>query len=146
MAQFHKKIVLTTHKQFELVDVTKHVVDAIAESGIGDGQVLVFNPHTTASIRLNHNEPLLIQDIMKALYQAVPIDTSYSHDVFEMRQNVAVNERSNGHSHVKAFLLGSSETIPLAGGRMQLGEKQSIFFVELDGGRNRDFYVNILGG
>lgn len=146
MAQFHKQIALTTSKQFEMVDITKLVRDAVAESGIHDGQVLVYNPHTTSSIRLNHNEPLLLQDIMKALYHTVPIDMSYSHDVFEIRQNVAVNERSNGHAHVKAFLLGSSETLPLVGGELKIGEKQSIFFVELDGGRSRDFYVNISGG
>lgn len=145
MAQFHKQIVLQTKKQFELMDITKLVADSVAESKIQNGHVLVYNPHTTAAIRLNHNEPLLIQDIMKTLYHIVPIETSYSHDVFEMRANVAVNERSNGHAHVKAFLLGSSETLSLVAGQLQLGAKQSLFFVELDGGRSRDFYVNILG-
>ncbi len=145
MAQFQKQIVLTTKKQFEMVEITKLVTDAVVESGLKNGQVLIFNPHTTAAIRLNHNEPLLVQDIMKALYHIVPIESSYSHDVFEMRENVAVNERSNGHAHVKAFLLGSSENLPLVNGQLQLGVKQSIFFVELDGGRNRDFIVNIVG-
>ncbi len=145
MAQFHKQVTLTTTKQFELVDITKQVRDAVAESGIRDGQCLVYNPHTTAAIRMNHNEPLLIQDIMKALYHAVPIEMSYSHDVFEMRENVAVNERSNGHAHVKSFILGSSETLPLVGGELKMGGKQTVFFVELDGGRKRDFYINVLG-
>ena len=72
---------------------------------------VVFCPHTTAAVRLNHFETLLMQDIMKTLYRLVPIDTNYSHDLFEVRQNVAPNERSNGHAHVKAFLLGSSETL-----------------------------------
>ena len=56
-----------------------------------------------AAITINHNEPLLMQDIMKTLYRLVPIDQSYSHDLFEVRQNVAPNERSNGHAHVKLF-------------------------------------------
>lgn len=142
---FTKRLSLTTKKQFELIDVTPHVVAAIAESGVASGSVLVFNPHTTAAIRINHNEPLLIQDMMKMLYRLVPIEASYNHDLFEMRESVAVNERSNGHAHVKAFLLGSSETIPLEQGKMLLGAKQSIFFVELDGGRERDFVVMVSG-
>ena len=82
---------------------------------------------------------------MKALYRLLPVDISYSHDLFEVRQNVAPNERSNGHAHVKAFLLGSSESLILEKGELILGAKQSIFFVELDGGRNREVYVKILG-
>ncbi len=82
---------------------------------------------------------------MKALYRLVPPDVSYSHDLFELRQNLAVNERSNGHAHVKAFLLGSSETVPIRKNELMLGQKQSIFFVELDGGRPRDFVVQLIG-
>src|SRR5688572_7966183 len=109
------------------------------------GLVLVYNPHTTAAIRVNHNEPLLIQDIMQTLYRLVPLDVSYSHDLFEVRDQVAVNERSNGHAHVKSFLLGSSQTFIVDGGQVVLGDQQSIFFVELDGGRNRDYYIRVSG-
>jgi secondary thiamine-phosphate synthase enzyme len=136
---------LVTKKQFELIDVTAAVADAVSKSGIIAGVAVVYNPHTTAAIRVNHNEPLLIQDIMKTLYRLVPLDVSYSHDLFEVRQQVAVNERSNGHAHVKSFLLGSSETFIVDQGKLLLGEKQSIFFAELDGGRNRDYYIRIMG-
>ena len=145
MAFLKKRLALNTKKQFELIDVTSMVKDVVKESGIQNGMVLVYNPHTTAAIRLTHNEPLLAQDIMKTLYRMVPVDVNYSHDVFEMREHVAVNERSNGHAHVKSFILGASETIPLEGGNMGLGAMQSIFFVELDGGRARDFDVVIVG-
>jgi secondary thiamine-phosphate synthase enzyme len=139
-------IALTTTKQFELIDITEQVSEAITKSGIEDGIALVYNPHTTAAIRINHNEPLLMQDIMKMLYRIAPVDLSYSHDLFEVRENVSLNERSNGHAHVKAFLLGSSESLIVKSGKPILGEKQSIFFVELDGGRKRDFQVSVLGG
>jgi secondary thiamine-phosphate synthase enzyme len=145
MKPFSKKLLIETKKQFEIVDITQHVQTLILESKIQNGIALIFCPHTTAAIRLNHNEPLLMQDMMKALYRLVPIDISYSHDLFEVRQNVAPNERSNGHAHVKAFLLGSSEAIPVDAGAMSLGAKQSLFFVELDGGRSRDLIVKIIG-
>lgn len=142
-ASIHK-LEFETKKQFELLDITDKIASVILEAGIEDGLCVVFCPHTTAAVRLNHNEPLLMQDIMKTLYHVVPIDVSYGHDLFELRQNIAANERSNGHAHVKAFLLGSSETLIIENSRLLLGEKQSVFFVELDGGRNRDVFVKII--
>ncbi|MDE2311782.1 MAG: secondary thiamine-phosphate synthase enzyme YjbQ [Patescibacteria group bacterium] len=138
-------ISLETKKQFELVDVTSYIQNAVTDAGIKEGMVTIFCPHTTASVRLNHNEPLLIQDIMKTLYRLVPLDISYSHDLFEVRQNVAPNERSNGHAHVKAFLLGSSESLIVEKGRIVTGPMQSLFFVELDGGRERELKVKVIG-
>lgn len=140
-----QKIFLQTKKQFELVDITLHVKTKVVESGIQSGFIAIFCPHTTASIRCNQNEPLLMQDIMKTLYRLAPIDQSYAHDLFEVRQNVAPNERSNGHAHVKSFLLGSSENFIVEKGELVLGGHQSIFFVELDGGRDRQVYLKIIG-
>lgn len=145
MKNHFKKLFIETKKQFEIVDITHYVQVAIKESQIKSGLILVYCPHTTAGIKINHNEPLLIQDIMKTLYRLVPIDISYGHDLFEVRQNVAPNERSNGHAHIKAFLLGSSETIPVENSTLALGKKQSVFFVELDGGRSREVLLKIIG-
>jgi secondary thiamine-phosphate synthase enzyme len=145
MKSFLKKLQLETKKQFELVDITQNIRAAVLESGIHNGLSVVFTPHTTASIRLNQNEPLLLQDIMKTLYRLVPLDISYSHDLFEVRQNIAANERSNGHAHVKAFLFGSSENLIVEKGALLIAPKQSVFFVELDGGRSREVYVKVLG-
>jgi secondary thiamine-phosphate synthase enzyme len=142
---FSKKLQLETKKQFEILDITSHLQQTVLESKINNGLVLVYCPHTTAAVRINHNEPLLMQDIMKTLYRLVPLDISYSHDLFEVRQNVAPNERSNGHAHIKAFLLGSSETLPLEKGALVLGPKQSVFFIELDGGRSRELHIKIIG-
>lgn len=140
-----KHVTLVTKKQFELVDITAALKQAVTESSVKAGLAVVFNPHTTAAIRVTHNEPLLVQDIMKTLYRLVPLDVSYSHDLFEIRSEVAVNERSNGHAHVKSFLLGASETFVIENGQVVLGAKQSVFFVELDGGRDRDYYLKIFG-
>ena len=140
-----KRIDLETKKQFEIIDITPEIKSLIQESGVKNGQALAFCPHTTAAIRLNHNEPLLLQDIMKIVYRLVPVDINYAHDVFEIRQNVSVGERSNGHAHVKSFLLGASQTIPIENGKLLLGERQSVFFVELDGSRKRDYIIQITG-
>ncbi len=145
MKTYSKKLNLETKKQFELVDITSYVQTAVIESGVKEGIAVIFCPHTTAAVRLNHNEPLLMQDIMKTLYRLVPLDISYSHDLFEVRQNVAPNERSNGHAHVKAFLLGSSESLIVEKAQLVLGGRQSIFFVETDGGRTREVRLKIIG-
>lgn len=145
MKQFFKSLDLATTKQFQLLNITEQVKQAVKESGIVSGTITVFCPHTTASIRCTHDEPLLVQDIMKAVYRLVPLDISYSHDLFEVRQQVAVNERSNGQAHVKSFLFGSSESFIIEQGSMLLGEKQSIFFVEFDGGRTRKTHLKIIG-
>ena len=145
MINILKTIQLETKKQFEMVDITYHVEQVISDSGIKSGIAVIFCPHTTAAVRLNHNEPLLLQDIMKAIYRLVPIDMSYSHDLFEVRENVAANERSNGHAHVKSFFLGSSETLVIEKSQLVKGARQSIFFVELDGGRDRQLQLKILG-
>lgn len=139
------EINLETKTQFEIIDVTERVKEILKASKVKSGAVIVFAPHTTAAIRVNHNEPLLKQDIMKLLYRIAPIDINYAHDFFEIRTQVKADERSNGHAHVKAFLLGDSEAIPVEGGQMLLGERQSIFFVELDGGRKRRIIVQVLG-
>jgi secondary thiamine-phosphate synthase enzyme len=140
-----KRLSIQTTKQFEAVDITEAIKQVLTESGVKNGSVLIFSNHTTAAIRINHNEPLLLQDQMKMLYRLVPVDINYAHDVFEIRENVSVTERSNGHAHVKAFMLGSSETIPVSEGKLLLGNSQSIFFVELDGSRDRDYIVQVMG-
>ena len=139
------EIKIATTTQFEIVDITSEVKKILDKSKIQNGLVVVFSPHTTAAVRINHNEQLLKQDIMKMLYRIAPVDLSYAHDFFEVRTQVKPDERSNGAAHVKAFLLGESESIPLTDGNLDLGARQSIFFVELDGGRKRRVVVQIVG-
>ncbi|MBT3355787.1 YjbQ family protein [bacterium] len=141
-----EKIEFTTEKQVDFLDVTDRIEEFIESTGIKDGLVNVFSPHTTSSIIINHNEEMLKQDLMRVLYKLIPVDERYAHDMFELTNKTKSDGRSNGHSHCKVMLLGSSESIPLEDGAMLLGEKQSIFFVELDGARKRSFYVQVLGG
>lgn len=140
-----KRIEFSTEKQVDFLDVTDQVEEFIEASGIKDGVVNVFSPHTTASVMINHNEEMLKQDLVRILYRLVPIDERYAHDMFELTNKTISDGRSNAHSHCKVMLLGSSESIPIEKGKMLLGKQQSIFFVELDGARTRDFYVQIMG-
>ncbi len=141
-----KKLEITTSKQFEIFDITKNVAKVVSDSKIKNGIVTIFAPHTTASIRINHFEPLLLQDIMKTMYRLAPMESNYAHDFFEIRTEIASGERSNGHAHVKAFLMGASQTVPVVDAKMTLGHRQSVFLVEVDGGRKRNYIVTVMGG
>ncbi|MDR3559755.1 MAG: secondary thiamine-phosphate synthase enzyme YjbQ [Candidatus Pacebacteria bacterium] len=145
MKIYKQKLEIKSATQIEFIDITDKVDQIISGSGIREGQVLVYSPHTTASIVVNHNEPMLIQDFMRMLYQLVPVSDRYSHDLFELNRATTSDGRSNGHSHCKALLLGVSKTIPMERGHMILTEKQSVFFLELDGARKRDVIVQVMG-
>ena len=145
MKTFLEKVLLVTNSQLEFVDITEKVEDLLEKSGVKDGQVLVFSPHTTAAIVINQNESMLVKDITRMLYRLAPIDDRYDHDLFEITKKNLSDGRSNGHSHCKNVLLNRSETLIVQKGKVILGAKQNIFFVELDGGRKRDFWVQIMG-
>src|SRR4030042_2640971 len=131
--------------QVEFIDITHDVEEFITASGVKNGQVLAFSPHTTCGISINQNESLLLQDFLALLYRLVPIDERYSHDLFELKTGSNSDGRSNGHSHAKNLIVGVSEVVPVENGRMLLGERQNIFLVELDGGRKRDVVVQVIG-
>ncbi len=144
--KIHKeKIDLESKTQIEFMDITDQVQDVIDRSGVREGQVTVYVPHTTMGVTINHNEPLLLQDFMRVLYKAAPVDDQYTHDLFELRRPGGSDGRSNGHSHCKAMLLGSSVVVPIEKGKLLITERQNIFAVEFDGSRKRDVVVQVLG-
>ena len=144
--RIHKQVVpIESRTQIDFIDITQTIRDIVRESGIRQGQVVVFSQHTTMSVGINHNEPLLLQDFMRVLYKLAPVDDHYSHDLFELRKERVSDGRSNGHSHCKALLLGSSETIPVERGDILLSPLQSVFAIEFDGARKRDVVVQVTG-
>jgi len=145
MKVFRRRVEFETKRQIEFFDITQHVQEIIEQSGVREGQVLVYSPHTTLGVVINQNEPMLIQDFMRILYKVAPVDEHYSHDLFELRRETVSDGRSNGHSHCKAMLLGVSETVPIERGKMVLSSRQSVFGVEFDGGRKRDVVVQVMG-
>ena len=141
------RIVLETAKAPEFIDITEQVMHHVAESGIRDGLVSVYSMHTTAAIKINENEPLLIKDMEEFLCRMAPPDGVYGHNDFTIRTvNMTEDECPNGHAHCQHLLMSTSETLPIIGGQMQIGQYQRIFLIELDHPRTREVLVTVLGG
>lgn len=144
--KIHKeRIDLESKSQIEFMNITDRVQEIVDRSGVREGQALIYVPHTTMGVAINHNESMLLQDFMRVLYKIVPVDDQYSHDLFELRRESTADGRSNGHSHCKSILLGNSETVPVEKGKLLLTERQSIFAVEFDGSRKRDVFIQVIG-
>lgn len=145
MKIFRERIEFETTTQIEFVNITDRIGDIVERSGIREGQVTVFSPHTTMGVGINHDEPLLLQDFMRMLYRAAPVDDQYTHDLFELKRGARSDGRSNGHSHCKALLVGSSEAILVERGHLMLTDLQAVFAIEFDGSRHRDVVVSVMG-
>ncbi len=130
----------------QLIDITDWVKGCVAESKVNNGMVLVYSKHTTAAVKINENEPLLIEDMAEFLERIAPRDAYYRHNDFSIRTvNMTEDESPNGHAHLQHLMLGCSETIPLIDGKIPFGQWQSIFFIELDHPRPREVLVQIVG-
>ncbi|MCC6179356.1 MAG: type 2 isopentenyl-diphosphate Delta-isomerase [Chloroflexi bacterium] len=128
----------------QFIDITEDVAAVIARSGVQNGLVHVYSHHTTAAIRINENEPLLLGDFRRLLDRLIPVG-GYDHDDLDRRVGVPPNEPKNGHAHSRHLLLASSETIPVTDGRMELGRWQRLFLIELCSARPRDLTVQVIG-
>src|SRR3972149_716487 len=127
-------------------DITEEVCAVVADSGVSHGYVTVFSVHTTAAIRINENEPLLLRDMARTLRQIAPSNAYYEHNDFGRRTvNMNEDECANGHSHCQHLFLSSSETIPVVNGAPALGQYQSIFVIELDHPKVRQVLVTVVG-
>jgi secondary thiamine-phosphate synthase enzyme len=121
-----REIRISTTGPTELLDITSEVQKAVAESGVRDGVCHVYVPHTTAGITINENaDPSVRQDILMELNKIVPFQDNYRH------------LEGNAAAHIKASIVGSSETILVEAGKLLLGTWQGIFFCEFDGPRSR---------
>jgi|FaiFalDrversion2_1042247.scaffolds.fasta_scaffold01472_4 secondary thiamine-phosphate synthase enzyme len=139
-------LTLQTTKAPEFIDCTPHVERLVGEAGLTSGIAVVFSRHTTAAVVLNELEPLLLADLGRLLESLAPRDAYYQHNDFTIRTaNMNDDECPNGHAHCQHILLGSSETIPIVGGRLALGRWQRIFLVELDRPRQREVMVQLMG-
>ncbi len=124
---------IRTRKKQDMVDITSRVADVVTQSGIGDGICLVYVPHATAAVVINENaDPNVCEDILDALAGLIP-EGRWQHDRID----------DNAAAHIKATILGPSETLPVKSGRLRLGTWQSILLVELDGPRERTLIVEV---
>jgi len=121
----------TSRKDF--YNITAQVREAVSKSGVSDGIVVVYCPHTTAGITINENaDPDVVFDLLLGLEKAFPDRPEFRHG------------EGNSTAHLKASTVGASETIIISNGSLVLGTWQSIYFCEFDPPRNRKFYVKIV--
>lgn len=143
---FSRILSVETRDAPDFVDVTDKVVELVTESGVSSGQVLIHSTHTTCSVIINENEPLLLTDMEHFLDRMAPKDMYYGHNDFAIRTvSVRPNECPNGHAHCQHMVLGTNETVPVIDGRVLLGEFQRIFVVELDEPKPRNIAVQVTG-
>ena len=123
-----------TDRRTQLVDVTAQVQKVVVASGVVSGVCYLYVPHTTAAITINEcADPDVARDVEGALDRLVPAAESYRHS------------EGNSDSHVKAVLVGASQTIHVEGGKLVLGRWQGVFFCEFDGPRERRLQVKVVG-
>lgn len=124
------EIELRTTARRELRPITNEVQGAVRELGMSDGLCHVWVPHTTAAVVVNENaDPDVARDLLAAYGAMVP-DLRFAHS------------EGNSDAHLLATVLGCQLTVPVRSGRLRLGTWQGIFFVELDGPRTRQVWVN----
>lgn len=140
------RLALQSGKAPEFIDITAQVERFVEHSQVQAGIVVVFSRHTTAAIRVNENEPLLLNDLEGYLERLAPRTGEYHHNDFTIRTvNMTEDECPNGHAHCLQLLMGASETVPIVDGRLVIGRWQRIFLVELDRGREREVIVQLVG-
>lgn len=121
---------IQTQSRTDFINIDQHVADAVHESGIKEGLVTVFIPHTTAGITINENaDPDVTADMEHVFDRIVPWQADYRH--FE----------GNTAAHMKASMTGSSAQVIVSEGKLQLGTWQSLYFCEFDGPRSRQVWV-----
>lgn len=127
-----KELSVKTNKQVEFVKITSQIQRILDESGVKEGVCSAYVPHTTAGITINEGaDPYVVRDIIMELNKIVPFEDGYFH------------REGNSAAHIKASLIGSSETVLIQNGKLLLGTWQSIFFCEFDGPRSRRVLVRI---
>lgn len=126
-------LTVKTNAKTEMIDITPRIRALLKEQKIVRGLCYVFVPHTTAAITINENaDPDVPRDILTSLEKLAPQEGHYRHS------------EGNAAAHVKASLVGSSETVFIEDGDLALGTWQALFFCEFDGPRTRRVIVKVI--
>ena len=143
----HDRVHLHTQKRIQFIDITELVRERVRRAALHHGIVNVQTNHTTTGVVLNENEHHLLRDFEDRLEAWAPREATYGHNDLDARrfQLISPDERANGDAHARALLLGASETVNVIASRIELGQWQRLFFVELDGPRSRNISILALG-
>ena len=126
-----KTIVVSSSEPVELVDITDQVRAFVQTQSLKNGLLNLFTQHTTATVNINESCAALEEDLKDFLQKAADPKLDYKHN------KVCVDDRPNAHSHLLNFMMNNTPTIPIHHGELILGKWQRIFFIELDGPREK---------
>jgi secondary thiamine-phosphate synthase enzyme len=129
---------LSTRGNADILDVTEPIRGAVAESGVKNGSVTIFTPSSTSALTTIEYEGGALNDLRRLFDEIIPADRDYAHN--------ARWGDGNGHSHIRAALLGASLSVPFVNGRLTLGTWQQIIFIDFDNRpRKRELILQIIG-
>ena len=132
MSKIHE-IEIRTEQRNQLIDITQRIQERINKSGITDGIVYLFVPHTTAAVTINENsDPTVQTDILGYLEKLIPHNTAFRHS------------EGNSDAHIKSSIVGNHQMVFISDGQLVLGTWQGIYFCEFDGPRTRKLLVKII--
>ena len=136
MKALTKYLVFNTTNRREYINITDDVAQAVADSGVKEGMVLVSAMHITAAVYVNDAEDGLIEDIDVWLEKLAPFKEDYLHHR---------TGETNGDSHLKSLLIGHEVIVPITNGALDLGTWQQIYYAEFDGRRKKRLIVKAMG-
>ncbi|HEX8999597.1 MAG TPA: secondary thiamine-phosphate synthase enzyme YjbQ [Blastocatellia bacterium] len=136
MKSHTKYLVFQTKKRREYINITDEVAQAVADSGVKEGLVLVSAMHITASVYVNDAEDGLIADIDEWLEKLAPMRPDYRHHQ---------TGEDNGDAHLKNLLMHHQVLLPITNGRLDLGTWQQVYYAEFDGQRRKRTIIKIIG-
>lgn len=136
MKSHTKYLWFNTVKKRELVNITSECEQALLESGISEGMMLVSAMHITSGVWINDNESGIWNDAMEMLEKLAPEGPNYRHHL---------TGEDNGHAHLKNLLMHHQVIIPITNGHLDLGPWQTVFYAEFDGQRRKRLIIKTIG-
>jgi secondary thiamine-phosphate synthase enzyme len=128
----------STEGDGDVIDLTEGVQSVLESSGVETGVVSVFVPGSTAAVTAMEHEPGGVQDLRAALERLIPAEGDYAHN--------RLNADTNSHAHIRAAIVGPSETVPVRDGRLELGTWQQLVLIDFDDRpRRRTVVVQVIG-
>jgi secondary thiamine-phosphate synthase enzyme len=135
--KFHTKYLwFNTERKREYINITREVEEALRESGIREGMILVSAMHITAGVYVNDAEQGLIEDIDEWLESLAPFRYDYKHHL---------TGETNGDAHLKSLLVHHEVIIPVTDGRLDFGPWQQVYYAEFDGQRRKRLIIKVMG-
>jgi secondary thiamine-phosphate synthase enzyme len=137
----HETLAVRSEVKQQMINVTERITKSVEASGIRNGFAGFFSQHTTAVLLVNEWQDALLDDIAEFLHRVVEEKLSYKHN----SPLYSDCDRSNATSHLRSLLFNNSVMVPVVDGQPVLGQFQSVILAELDGPREREVKVQILG-